>query len=346
MHFEHNVSSFAEPQHLRAGVAHREADGGEYHPSTKVFYQVSLKLPRPASPSTPSIFEGEFGYNARGRECRQAMQTRRCGGIPADLTFLVLFWSSKKVQRESHERLLNEVGRASMHALTQGTISLASGGNFWQGAATGMASSLIGSATSSFPVWAQIGVSTVTGGATSKLSGGTFWEGAVTGFAVSAFNHAMHAAIEGREMEKMKKMFEEKAKAAGFVGSLSTGIVGGAIEVGVFIETAGDLGISVKELNQLIKSAAIGDAKALKILKTTAGGLKILGALGGGISLAISLNDLRNDTSLGKAIQIAIQGAAIGTAFIPGVGWAISVGLTVFDTCAGDYLYNWIDGKK
>ena len=191
MHFEHYVSSYTEPQRTRAGVAHREVDGGEYHPSTKVFYQVSLKLPRPASPSTPSIFEGEFGYNARGRECRQAMQTRRCGGIPADLTFLVLFWSSKKVQRESHERLLNEVGRASMHALTQGTISLASGGNFWQGAATGMASSLIGSATSSFPVWAQIGVSTVTGGATSKLSGGTFWEGAVTGFAVSAFNHAM-----------------------------------------------------------------------------------------------------------------------------------------------------------
>ena len=35
--------------------------------------------------------------------------------------------------------LLNEVGRAGMHALTQGTISLASGGNFWQGVATGFA---------------------------------------------------------------------------------------------------------------------------------------------------------------------------------------------------------------
>ena len=36
--------------------------------------------------------------NACGRQCRQAVQTRPCGGIPADLTFLLLFWSSKKVE--------------------------------------------------------------------------------------------------------------------------------------------------------------------------------------------------------------------------------------------------------
>jgi len=36
--------------------------------------------------------------SARGRQCRQAVQTSLCGGIPADLTFWVLFWSSKKVQ--------------------------------------------------------------------------------------------------------------------------------------------------------------------------------------------------------------------------------------------------------
>jgi hypothetical protein len=29
--------------------------------------------------------------NARGRQRRQAVQTRRCGGIPADLTFCFFF---------------------------------------------------------------------------------------------------------------------------------------------------------------------------------------------------------------------------------------------------------------
>ena len=36
--------------------------------------------------------------NECGRQCRQAVQTSSCGGIPADLTFLLLFWSSKKVE--------------------------------------------------------------------------------------------------------------------------------------------------------------------------------------------------------------------------------------------------------
>ena len=40
-------------------------------------------------------------HDARGRQCRQAVQTRPCGGIPADLTFLLLFWSSKKVEEEN-----------------------------------------------------------------------------------------------------------------------------------------------------------------------------------------------------------------------------------------------------
>ena len=39
--------------------------------------------------------------NACGWQSRQAMQTRQCGGISADLTFLLLFWSSKKVEEEN-----------------------------------------------------------------------------------------------------------------------------------------------------------------------------------------------------------------------------------------------------
>ncbi|MCL1850873.1 MAG: hypothetical protein FWF70_05675, partial [Bacteroidetes bacterium] len=39
--------------------------------------------------------------DACGWQCRQAVQTRLCGGIPADLTFWLLFWSSKKVEEEN-----------------------------------------------------------------------------------------------------------------------------------------------------------------------------------------------------------------------------------------------------
>ena len=52
--------------------------------------------------TTANIQLREFEIeNACGWKCRQAVQTRLCGGIPADLTFWVLFWSSKKVQEEN-----------------------------------------------------------------------------------------------------------------------------------------------------------------------------------------------------------------------------------------------------
>ena len=38
--------------------------------------------------------------DACGWQRRQAVRTRLCGGIPADLTFLLLFWSSKKVEKK------------------------------------------------------------------------------------------------------------------------------------------------------------------------------------------------------------------------------------------------------
>jgi len=40
-------------------------------------------------------------YSTRGRECRQAMQTRQCGGIPADLIFC-FFLIKKKEKEKNH----------------------------------------------------------------------------------------------------------------------------------------------------------------------------------------------------------------------------------------------------
>jgi len=83
--------------------------------------RTTYKLPRPPSPSTPSTFEGDFGfvlmtsswnnwnisgnleYNARGRQCRQAMQSGWCGGISADLIFCY-FLVKQKVEEENLTR--------------------------------------------------------------------------------------------------------------------------------------------------------------------------------------------------------------------------------------------------
>ena len=285
--------------------------------------------------------------NECGRQCWQAVQTSLCGGIPADLTFLLLFWSSKKVEevrgftghehypyfqiinmngrlydpviarffspdkyvanstftqdfnRYSYARnnplmytdpdgellwfapliaiavsaaisatshviqvacspggfqnwntmnfiastfmgawsgaatagiggviggvslstgmnVLKEFGRAGAHAAVGGLTSMASGGKFWTGAATGAISSFTGSLTHNLPIAAQIGVSTLTGGITSKISGGTFWQGAATGFAVSAFNHAMHGIANTVEANKYVKSVRSFLEDLGF----------------------------------------------------------------------------------------------------------------------------------
>jgi hypothetical protein len=38
-----------------------------------------------------------------------------------------------------------------------------------------------------------------------------------------------------------------------------------------------------------------------------------------------------------------VQGAAIGSAFIPVVGWGVSIGIGTADLIWGDDFYNWID---
>jgi len=91
--------------------------------------------------------------------------------------------------------IVGELGRAGMHALTQGTIALAGGGNFWQGAASGGLSSIAGSAFMMYggnfanSTLGTYAFSAVAGGVGSKLTGGKFWEGTVTGLMNAGLNH-------------------------------------------------------------------------------------------------------------------------------------------------------------
>ncbi len=82
--------------------------------------------------------------------------------------------------------------QAAVHALFQGGLSSAQGGDFWQGAASAAASSLVGTATAGGDFAARSAVGAFTGGATSLLTGGDFIEGFATGLTVVALNHALH----------------------------------------------------------------------------------------------------------------------------------------------------------
>jgi len=236
-----------------------------------------------------------------------------------------------------------EIGRAGAHAAVGGLFSYIQGDNFWMGAAASGFSSLMGSATAGLPWWAQIGASTITGGAVSKMTGGTFWEGAVNGFLVSVLNHACHP-VEG-DPSKSKDKLKENTQKGTFISGLATGLAGGAAE-NTIIEAAGELGVSVKEFVKILKAASGGEAQALKVINGLKCGTKILGVLGGTANLVISGIEAYNDRTPGNIIKVVVQGAIIGTACIPGIGWAISLGLSIADYAAGDYIYRLIDGKK
>ncbi|MBK9564739.1 MAG: hypothetical protein IPO37_06000 [Saprospiraceae bacterium] len=93
----------------------------------------------------------------------------------------------------------HELLRAGAHGLTQGGISAAQGGNFWQGALSGGISSGIGSGIDAIGGNGghQILGGGLGGGIGSAISGGNFWQGFGQGLAVGAFNHSLHSVAGG-----------------------------------------------------------------------------------------------------------------------------------------------------
>ncbi|PWG77921.1 RHS repeat-associated core domain-containing protein, partial [Pararcticibacter amylolyticus] len=72
---------------------------------------------------------------------------------------------------------------------------------------------------------------------------------------------------------------------------------------------------------------------------------KGLGVAGEVVGVASAGYQLINDPTAGNATRLAVQGAAIGAAFIPVVGWGISLGISTADMIWGDDFYKWIDEK-
>jgi len=51
------------------------------------------------------------------------------------------------------------------------------------------------------------------------------------------------------------------------------------------------------------------------------------------------------DPTIGNATRLAVQSVAIGVAFIPVVGWGLSIGISAADLIWGNQFYNWLDNK-
>ena len=111
---------------------------------------------------------------------------------------------------------LTEIERAGAHALAQGAFAVIRGGNFWQGAAAGLVSSLGGSAFQAFcpPAIANsvIGVtafSAIMGGAGAYLGGARSPEEILMGVAAGAMSGALNHEL-GAMRQRKSNTLEEK----------------------------------------------------------------------------------------------------------------------------------------
>src|SRR5690606_38697175 len=103
--------------------------------------------------------------------------------------------------------------------------------------------------------------------------------------------------------------------------------------------------MSAKEFSKLSKAAKA--AKTTEALgKFGSGYLKVFKGMGTAANVVNTLHagyQFYENPTAGNATRIAVQGLAIGTAFIPGVGWVISLGIGAADMMWGDQFYEWID---
>jgi hypothetical protein len=103
--------------------------------------------------------------------------------------------------------------------------------------------------------------------------------------------------------------------------------------------------------SSVAKGAVVGsqEAEQLAGVAKQAGALgKVLkgtGVVANAVGAISATSTLINDPTAGNATRLAVQGAAIGVAFIPVFGWGISLGISVADAIWGDDFYNWIDKR-
>ncbi len=115
------------------------------------------------------------------------------------------------------------------------------------------------------------------------------------------------------------------------------------------------LGKGLEKGQGMVDDAARGAAAGTEEAAQLAGAAKQVGALtktlkgvsviGSAVSVTSAGVKLYKNPTAGNATRLAVQGAAVGAAFIPVVGWGASLGIGIADAIWGDDFYNWIDKR-
>jgi len=187
---------------------------------------------------------------------------------------------------------LNELERAGAHVLAQGTFSAIRGGNFWQGAAAGLFSSIGGTMSGGFGVtdfWGTVAVTSAMGGVGAVIGGAKTSEDILFGMAAGAMVGALN--FGEKKLNKAKPTVTTKTHHP---------IAKGIVEAEIYgKQTAEGSSNAEVVINANTRMPEAEVKRYLGIIKVTTGtGSFTIG--GEGVSLGVSGDKITFDASLFK----------------------------------------------
>ena len=114
---------------------------------------------------------------------------------------------------------------------------------------------------------------------------------------------------------------------------------------GVFGLALGTTILSESASSAIKVSEIAGELMPAKVFKVIKAGSKATGVIGSVITTIPTAMEVADNPTKGNITKLIVQGVVIGTAFIPVVGWGISLGVSAADYFFGDKIYNKIDKK-
>jgi RHS repeat-associated protein len=95
----------------------------------------------------------------------------------------------------------------------------------------------------------------------------------------------------------------------------------------------------------IVKTPIININTTSKVLKAARIGGKAMALAGLAVTGIQVYDDFSQEKKAKAGARIAVAATAVGSAFIPVVGWGVSLGIGVADYVWGDDFYNWVDEK-
>ncbi|MFM9911626.1 MAG: RHS repeat-associated core domain-containing protein [Chitinophagaceae bacterium] len=163
--------------------------------------------------------------------------------------------------------------------------------------------------------------------------GRTYSTGGGTKTVKLGLNASWEYAGEANEEPNVKHGLDEPLVKTAEVMHLGNHILEGGIEQG------GKLAEHFSKGSELEKQL-LGLSKQAKVFGTT---LKIIGTGGAAIGIASATIQLYKNPTAGNATRLAVRSFAAASAFIPGFGWGLCLGIGLADAIFGDDFYEWID---